>query len=91
MIGRESADTEDDLLEGGDVGARRSPIALQQRERLQRTNHLSGSRVRDRCNAHGDVLQKFRDRATRAARDDRPEDIVMRDTNEHLHDPMPGR
>ena len=62
-LGRQGADPKQGVLQGAYIRRRCAPIAVEQRERGERSDHLVRRDVRDR-RAGGDVVEQLRGRAS---------------------------
>ena len=87
ISGRSSAmhgDAQQHLFERRDVRRRATAPALQDRIALDRTHHLPRVDVRQRLDAELHILQQLDERAAEAEHDQRPEQLVVRQTHDRL-------
>ncbi len=77
-------DPQQRLLERRHVGPRRVPVAVEQGERRERSDHLGRVPVRQRRDPHGDVPEQLHAAPAGAAGDHRAEEPVVDHADQHL-------
>jgi hypothetical protein len=78
------AEAQQDILDRGQVALDGPAVAVEQRERAQRAQHLLGVKIAQWRDPDGDVPEQFDARAARAAGDHRAEALVVNDPEQQL-------